>query len=271
MIIIKRRNNDKNKLRKGNSITNIILMLLVIVIFSIYVSTGKEEIKNISFSQLQELLKNDEVAKLTIEEDNNFIDVTLTNGGSLKADNPKTESSIDKLYEFEVSIERVESSRDMIGSFGIIILASVGIGLVLAVLTSVKKGAGGKGLFNEGINTDVKKPNVKFTDVAGNEESKESMQELVYYLQNPDKYKKYGIKAPKGAMLYGPPGTGKTLLAKAVAGEANANFLAVTGSDFVDKFVGNGASRVRHLFSEARKLQPPFIQVIWPNNSYNGG
>lgn len=261
MIIIKRRNNDKNKLRKGNSITNIILMLLVIVIFSIYVSTGKEEIKNISFSQLQELLKNDEVAKLTIEEDNNFIDVTLTNGGSLKADNPKTESSIDKLYEFEVSIERVESSRDMIGSFGIIILASVGIGLVLAVLTSVKKGAGGKGLFNEGINTDVKKPNVKFTDVAGNEESKESMQELVYYLQNPDKYKKYGIKAPKGAMLYGPPGTGKTLLAKAVAGEANANFLAVTGSDFVDKFVGNGASRVRHLFSEARKLQPCIVFI----------
>lgn len=261
MIIIKRRNNDKNKLRKGNSITNIILMLLVIVIFSIYVSTGKEEIKNISFSQLQELLKNNEVAKLTIEEDSNFIDVTLTNGGSLKADNPKTESSIDKLYEFEVSIERVESSRDMIGSFGIIILASVGIGLVLAVLTSVKKGAGGKGLFNEGINTDVKKPNVKFTDVAGNEESKESMQELVYYLQNPDKYKKYGIKAPKGAMLYGPPGTGKTLLAKAVAGEANANFLAVTGSDFVDKFVGNGASRVRHLFSEARKLQPCIVFI----------
>lgn len=261
MIIIKRRNNDKNKLRKGNSITNIILMLLVIIIFSIYVSTGNEKIENISFSQLQELLKNDEVAKLTIEEDSSFIDVTLTNGTYLKADNPKTENSIDKLYEFGVSIDRVQSSRDIIGSFGTIILISVGIGLVFAVITSVKKGSGGKGIFNEGINTEVKKPDVTFTDVAGNEESKESMQELVYYLQNPDKYKKYGIKAPKGAMLYGPPGTGKTLLAKAVAGEANANFLAVTGSDFVDKFVGNGASRVRHLFSEARKLQPCIVFI----------
>ena len=261
MIIIKKKKSTNNKLRKGDVITNIVLMLLVIAIFSVYVSTGTEKTKNISFSELQKLLKNDEVTGLKINEDSDFIDVTLSDGTLLKADNPKTESSLDKLYEFNVTIDRIESSGSILMVLFIIAFLYMIITLLTGAFNSVKKGSIGKSMFNEGINTDVKKPNVKFENVAGNEEAKESMQELVYYLQNPDKYKKYGIKAPKGAMLYGPPGTGKTLLAKAIAGEANANFLAVTGSDFVDKFVGNGASRVRHLFSEARKLQPCIVFI----------
>lgn len=95
-----------------------------------------------------------------------------------------------------------------------------------------------------------------FKDVAGLEEAKVEIMEIVDFLKNPDKYKSIGAKIPKGALLVGPPGTGKTLLAKAVAGEANVPFLSISGSDFVEMFVGVGASRVRDLFEQAKQKAP---------------
>ena len=102
---------------------------------------------------------------------------------------------------------------------------------------------------------------VTFKDVAGQDEAKESLQEMVDFLHNPEKYKEIGAKLPKGALLVGPPGTGKTLLAKAVAGEANVPFFSLAGSDFVEMFVGVGASRVRDLFKEAQKMAPCIIFI----------
>jgi len=102
---------------------------------------------------------------------------------------------------------------------------------------------------------------VKFSDVAGQEEAKESLTEIIDYLHNADKYSKIGAKLPKGALLIGPPGTGKTLLAKAVAGEANVPFYSITGSDFVEMFVGVGASRVRDMFAEAKKNSPCILFI----------
>ena len=102
---------------------------------------------------------------------------------------------------------------------------------------------------------------VTFKDVAGEEEAKESLQEVVDFLHNPGKYAKIGAKLPKGALLVGPPGTGKTLLAKAVAGEAHVPFFSLSGSDFVEMFVGVGASRVRDLFQEAKKHSPCIIFI----------
>ena len=102
---------------------------------------------------------------------------------------------------------------------------------------------------------------VTFKDVAGQDEAKESLQEVVDFLHNPDKYKEMGAKLPKGALLVGPPGTGKTLLAKAVAGEADVPFFSLAGSDFVEMFVGVGASRVRDLFKEAQKMAPCIIFI----------
>lgn len=110
-------------------------------------------------------------------------------------------------------------------------------------------------------NSDSTKPKTTFVDVAGLEEVKEELFEIVDFMKNPDKYKKMGAKIPKGVLFYGPPGTGKTLLASAVAGETNASFFNVTGSEFVEKYVGVGAKRVRTLFEKARKDAPSIIFI----------
>ena len=106
-----------------------------------------------------------------------------------------------------------------------------------------------------------KETGITFKDVAGQDEAKESLQEVVDFLHNPGKYTAIGAKLPKGALLVGPPGTGKTLLAKAVAGEAHVPFFSLSGSDFVEMFVGVGASRVRDLFEEAKKNAPCIIFI----------
>ena len=105
------------------------------------------------------------------------------------------------------------------------------------------------------------KPKVNFSDVAGNDEAKEEVQELIEFLKSPDKYIKLGAKIPKGVLLVGPPGTGKTLLARAVAGEAEVPFFSVAGSSFIEMFVGVGASRVRDLFEQAKKEAPSIIFI----------
>ena len=121
-------------------------------------------------------------------------------------------------------------------------------------------GVGGVGKANAKVYVE-KKTGVTFADVAGQDEAKESLEEIIDFLHNPGKYTEIGAKLPKGALLVGPPGTGKTLLAKAVAGEANVPFFSISGSDFVEMFVGVGASRVRDLFKEASKMAPCIIFI----------
>ncbi len=121
-------------------------------------------------------------------------------------------------------------------------------------------GLGGVGKANAKVYVE-KKTGVTFRDVAGQDEAKESLQEIIDILHNPQKYTEIGAKLPKGALLVGPPGTGKTLLAKAVAGEAGVPFFSISGSDFVEMFVGVGASRVRDLFKEASKMAPCIIFI----------
>ena len=121
-------------------------------------------------------------------------------------------------------------------------------------------GIGGVGKSNAKVYVE-KKTGVTFRDVAGQDEAKESLEEIIDFLHNPGKYTEIGAKLPKGALLVGPPGTGKTLLAKAVAGEANVPFFSISGSDFVEMFVGVGASRVRDLFKEASKMAPCIIFI----------
>jgi len=125
-------------------------------------------------------------------------------------------------------------------------------------------GGGGGGLLGIGSSKKMinsEKPNVKFEDMAGNKEAKEEVQEVVDFLKSPDRYIKLGAQIPKGVLLVGPPGTGKTLLAKAVAGEADVEFLSVSGSAFIEMFVGVGASRVRDLFEQAKKVAPAIIFI----------
>ena len=121
-------------------------------------------------------------------------------------------------------------------------------------------GIGGVGKANAKVYME-KSTGVTFRDVAGQDEAKESLTEIIDFLHNPQKYTEIGAKLPKGALLVGPPGTGKTLLAKAVAGEANVPFFSISGSDFVEMFVGVGASRVRDLFKEAAKVAPCIVFI----------
>ncbi|MCI8478770.1 MAG: ATP-dependent zinc metalloprotease FtsH [Oscillospiraceae bacterium] len=139
------------------------------------------------------------------------------------------------------------------------------VGLFYLLMRSMSSRMGGGGLGGVGkANAKVyveKKTGVTFKDVAGQDEAKESLEEIIDFLHNPGKYTEIGAKLPKGALLVGPPGTGKTLLAKAVAGEANVPFFSISGSDFVEMFVGVGASRVRDLFKEASKMAPCIIFI----------
>ncbi|MBO5773623.1 MAG: AAA family ATPase, partial [Clostridia bacterium] len=138
----------------------------------------------------------------------------------------------------------------------------IGIGIFLFVMMR-KQGGGANGAMNFGKTKSkaVDKVKVRFTDVAGAEEEKQELKEVVEFLKSPKKFKEIGAKIPKGVLLVGPPGTGKTLFAKAVAGEANVPFFSISGSDFVEMFVGVGASRVRDLFAQAKKAQPCIVFI----------
>ena len=126
-------------------------------------------------------------------------------------------------------------------------------------------GAGGGKVMNFGKSRarryDEEKLKITFKDVAGADEAKQELEEVVEFLKHPQKYNDLGAKIPKGVLLYGPPGTGKTLLAKAVAGEAGVPFFSISGSDFVEMFVGVGASRVRDLFDQAKKSAPCIVFI----------
>src|SRR5690606_33419666 len=153
----------------------------------------------------------------------------------------------------------------LISMLPFIILIAIWIYIMRRMSSGAGGGAGGQ-IFNIGKskaklfdqNTDVK---VSFKDVAGLEGAKEEVQEIVDFLKQPEKYTSLGGKIPKGALLVGPPGTGKTLLAKAVAGEAKVPFFSLSGSDFVEMFVGVGASRVRDLFKQAKEKSPSIIFI----------
>ena len=153
---------------------------------------------------------------------------------------------------------------DILFGWVIPIFIFVGIWLFISKKMQKSMGGGGGGLLGIGSSKKMinsEKPNVTFADMAGNKEAKEEVQEVVDFLKSPDRYVKLGAQIPKGVLLVGPPGTGKTLLAKAVAGEASVEFLSVSGSAFIEMFVGVGASRVRDLFEQAKKVAPAIIFI----------
>ena len=175
----------------------------------------------------------------------------------------------DNLYQL-LDEHDVEYSKEIPDNSGLVlnfILTWIVPALILYLLLTflMRKMGGGDGPMGVGKSKAKvyvqKETGVTFKDVAGEEEAKESLQEVVDFLHNPAKYTQIGAKLPKGALLVGPPGTGKTLLAKAVAGEAHVPFFSLTGSDFVELYVGVGASRVRDLFKEANKNAPCIIFI----------
>ena len=170
---------------------------------------------------------------------------------------------IDLLYKKGVSVDYADPNEGSLFSSLIMPIIVVVIGLVLVMVMMRQVNGSNKSALDFGktkarVNQNVK---VRFSDVAGAEEEKQELQEIVEFLKNPKKFAELGAKIPKGVLLVGPPGTGKTLFAKAVAGEANVPFFSISGSDFVEMFVGVGASRVRDLFAMAKKSMPCIVFI----------
>ncbi len=231
-----------------------LMMILVFNLFS--VPKGVEEI---IFSDFMTRLNNDEIAEVTIKKPDNLITGTLKNGTKFKsyaADYPDLVKELrDKGIKITAKPDRHPWYMELFISWGPILFLVV----IWIVFMRQMQTGGSKALsFGKSKAKLISEKSVKitFADVAGIEEAKIDVQEVIDFLKDPSKFQKLGGKIPKGVLLVGAPGTGKTLLARAIAGEAGVPFFSISGSDFVEMFVGVGASRVRDLFDQAKKNAP---------------
>ena len=273
------RNNPKNdrdnKNQKKNQIIGIVVALVAAFLFTTLSSYIVDSMttKEISYNQFIALLENNNVESVVFS--NNKIEITPkdNNGNIIKVKYWTTELNdpelIQELKEKYTQVKFKGEQQSSSSSLLLILLEWVlPFVMFYVLLTFIMKKAGGGaggGMFGVGkSNAKVyvqKETGVTFKDVAGQDEAKESLQEVVDFLHNPGKYTGIGAKLPKGALLVGPPGTGKTLLAKAVAGEAKVPFFSLSGSAFVEMYVGVGASRVRDLFKQAQQMAPCIIFI----------
>ncbi len=269
---------NRDKMPKKNRTNVIIIVVAALCAFGLILLLNNQIQKNtkkeITYSKFIQMLKSGEVKKVTFSNNVIYIDPANANENALFKvqyytgyieDTALIQAMLNQ-YNVEFTAEIDDTSSGILSFFVAYILPFVGMWIVLWLLMRMMtKGGGGGGIMGVGkSNAKVyveKETGVTFADVAGEEEAKESLTELVDFLKNPDKYKKIGARLPKGALLVGPPGTGKTLLAKALAGEANVPFFSLSGSDFVEMFVGVGASRVRDLFKQAQGQAPCIIFI----------
>lgn len=265
--------------------------LIFIMLVALYMTNDSSGAKELGWTEFQKLAQENVFDKMTVYNKKNLVEATVKNGkteqvfGNMDVSkigvSPKVYVKIpsaDKFSDFydkaiaDSHIDtqvRFEEGDDAIWnflvSFGPIILL-IGVWMFLMRRMSGGTGAGPGGVFSVGkakaqlFDKDNDRK-VTFKDVAGLAEAKQEVEEIVSFLKNPEKYTELGGKIPKGALLVGPPGTGKTLLAKAVAGEANVPFFSLSGSDFVEMFVGVGASRVRDLFRQAKEKSPCIVFI----------
>lgn len=265
--------------------------LIFIMLVALYMTNDSSGTKELGWTEFQKLAQENVFDKMTVYNKKNLVEATVKNGkteqvfGNMDVskigvspkvyikipsadkfsdfyDKAVADSHIDTQVRFE---EGDDAIWNFLVSFGPIILL-IGVWMFLMRRMSGGTGAGPGGVFSVGkakaqlFDKDNDRK-VTFKDVAGLAEAKQEVEEIVSFLKNPEKYTELGGKIPKGALLVGPPGTGKTLLAKAVAGEANVPFFSLSGSDFVEMFVGVGASRVRDLFRQAKEKSPCIVFI----------
>ena len=276
----KKGSNNSNKPPKNSQTIAIFLIVTVVSLIVMGVFQGfmkGSTTQEITYNKFMEMVENDQVSSVSIESGQYVItpkeEVTnifeLLSGKreyttyytGIVNDPNLIEKLLDAGVDFKKEIP--DATASFISELLIMIFPLLIIWVIMGF--AMRKMSGGGGVMGIGKNKArvyaQKETGVTFKDVAGQDEAKESLQEVVDFLENPGKYSKIGAKLPKGALLVGPPGTGKTLLAKAVAGEAHAPFFSLSGSDFVEMFVGVGASRVRELFEEAKKNAPCIIFI----------
>ena len=264
--------NDKKKVNIARIITIFLLAAVVTYLGVTFFKScyNKYTTSEISYSTFIEMIDNNEIKSVKYTSNKIIITpveqpvkgVTLTHYTGYMYD----EETFDRLKEMEnveVKVAVEETGATIVDFILIYILPLIFVYFIFSFI--VRKMSGSGGVFSVGKSTAKvymeQKTGVTFKDVAGQDEAKESVKEIVDFLHNPAKYMEIGAKLPKGALLVGPPGTGKTLLAKAVAGEAGVPFFSLSGSDFVEMFVGVGASRVRDLFKQAQESAPCIIFI----------
>ena len=260
-------NNKKDDMNKKSLMIMVILAIAVMIIAQML--SGKiasASQKEVTYTEFMQDVKDGKVTKVELDSDRIYYEVKNQKNVKYYTGNVQNERLYEELDNAGVTYSRkvIDTTTYVMSSILSFVLPTV---LMVAVMMifyrfAFKGGGGVMGVGKSNAKLYVQdKTGVTFQDVAGQEESKESLREIVDFLHNPEKYTKIGAKLPKGALLVGPPGTGKTLLAKAVAGEAGVPFFSLSGSDFVEMFVGVGASRVRDLFKQAQQNAPCIIFI----------
>ena len=260
-------NNKKDDMNKKSLLVMVVLAIAVMIIAQML--SGKiasASQKEVTYTEFMQDVKDGKVTKVELDSDRIYYEVKNQKNVKYYTGNVQDERLYEELDNAGVTYSRkvIDTTTYVMSSILSFVLPTV---LMVAVMMifyrfAFKGGGGVMGVGKSNAKLYVQdKTGVTFQDVAGQEESKESLREIVGFLHNPEKYTKIGAKLPKGALLVGPPGTGKTLLAKAVAGEAGVPFFSLSGSDFVEMFVGVGASRVRDLFKQAQQNAPCIIFI----------
>src|SRR5260221_395321 len=243
----------------------VIIVLLLLALFTLFQNPGQRaSSQDISFSQLLTEVDQNHVRDVVIQGPE--IHGTFTNGSSFQTYAPNDPTLVSRLYNGKVSITAKPPGDNVPWFVSLLVswlpfIALIGVWIFLS--RQMQGGAGkamGFGKSRAKMLTEAH-GRVTFEDVAGVDEAKQDLQEIVEFLRDPGKYQRLGGRIPRGVLLVGPPGTGKTLIARAVAGEANVPFFTISGSDFVEMFVGVGASRVRDMFEQAKKNAPCIIFI----------
>ncbi len=269
---------NDNKPKKGQTLIILLIVTIITIIIMTVINSTYEyaTTKEISYNEFIEMVENDEVEKVRFEDEKiiitrydqdeeSYFGVSYWTGILPESiEDADLVSLLDK-HNVEYST-KVSDKQSSIVTFLIefvlpILIVWAIMGLFMRKISGGSGGIMGVGKSNAKVYNKEEKTGITFGDVAGQEEAKESLTEIVDFLHNPGKYASIGAKLPKGALLVGPPGTGKTLLAKAVAGEAGVPFFSLSGSNFVEMFVGVGASRVRDLFEKAEKSAPCIVFI----------
>lgn len=233
-----------------------VVLCCILVTLAVVYGVYRVNLDNDSYVAYDVFLRDVEegkVAKVFLS-DSHRIEVSYRDGSRFMTDNPRKDSFKEDLLMQGIMVEEMDDRLQLAKGLGTLILMGIFIYITLFRMKSASfQMQKGSKKFS-GIDTNqVDGIDLVFDDIAGNEEAKESVKELVDFINNPKKYARYGARLPRGVIFYGPPGTGKTLMAKAVAGEAGVPFYALSGSDFVQLYVGVGASRIRDLFKKARE------------------
>ncbi len=263
---------NKNKRPSGigifisYAVTFAILVLLVSLLFGN--GMGGQETKQLQFSEFVDLISNEKVATLKIASGSRSYTGTLRDGTKFIAYAPTDYDMAVISQEYVVPQSaagtlKVESTRPSNWLSILSLIPTIILIVLMVIMMRNMNGAGGKGVMSFGKSRArmVKDKKITFEDVAGLEEEKQELSEIVDFLKDPDKYTELGARIPKGVLLVGPPGTGKTHISRAVAGEAGVPFFSISGSDFVEMFVGVGASRVRDLFDDAKRNSPCIVFI----------